>query len=187
MEVSDARYADAGTQSSVGEASSAHHRILAATGEVLSRVGASKLSLSQVALQAGLSRPTLYRRFGSKENLLEAFAGFEQRRFEQGLRAATADLNGSEKLVAALRFIVDYRQVSWSAQTVGIEPAGAIQQLSRVIPSMRAQLQCLLSGSDGPVKAAAAVRVVISHYIVVSDDADQFLAQLRHTVGIKHQ
>jgi hypothetical protein len=27
--------------------------------------------------------------------------------------------------------------------------------------------------------------VAISHYMIRSDDADQFLAQLRHAVGIK--
>jgi hypothetical protein len=29
------------------------------------------------------------------------------------------------------------------------------------------------------------IRIAISHYVVRSDDADQFLAQLRHAVGIK--
>jgi hypothetical protein len=29
------------------------------------------------------------------------------------------------------------------------------------------------------------VRVVISHYLVRSDDRDQFLAQLRHAAGLK--
>ena len=44
---------------------STSERILAATAEVLSRNGMSKLSLSVVAVQAGVSRPTLYRWFGS--------------------------------------------------------------------------------------------------------------------------
>jgi hypothetical protein len=37
------------------------------------------------------------------------------------------------------------------------------------------------------VKAATAIRVAVSHYMVRSDDRDQFLAQLRHAVGIKHK
>lgn len=40
---------------------SSRQRILAATADVLGRNGMSKLSLSEVALQAGVSRPTLYR------------------------------------------------------------------------------------------------------------------------------
>ena len=47
------------------------------------------------------------------------------------------------------------------------------------------QLEKLLPGPNGAVKAATAVRVAVSHYIVRSDDDDQFLAQLRHAVGIK--
>jgi hypothetical protein len=35
------------------------------------------------------------------------------------------------------------------------------------------------------VRAATAIRVAISHYIVRSDDDGQFLAQLRHAVGIR--
>jgi hypothetical protein len=29
------------------------------------------------------------------------------------------------------------------------------------------------------------IRIAISHYIIRSDDADEFLAQLRHAVGIR--
>ena len=50
---------------------------------------------------------------------------------------------------------------------------------------MRARLQRLMPGPNGAVKAATAIRVAISHYIVRSDDDDQFLAQLRHAVGIR--
>jgi AcrR family transcriptional regulator len=45
---------------------STRRRILVATSEVLKRNGQTKLSLSEVALQAGVSRPTLYRWFASK-------------------------------------------------------------------------------------------------------------------------
>ena len=54
---------------------STRQRILAATAEVLGRNGMTKLSLSEVALQAGVSRPTLYRWFASKRDLLDAFVG----------------------------------------------------------------------------------------------------------------
>jgi hypothetical protein len=50
---------------------------------------------------------------------------------------------------------------------------------------MRARLQKLMPGPNGGVKAATAIRVAVSHYIVRSDDGDQFLAQLRHAAGFK--
>ena len=164
---------------------SARHRILAATVEVLGRSGHTKLSLSDVALTAGVSRPTLYRWFPSKEHLLEAFGIYEREMFEKGMLKATAGLRGLEKLDAALTFIVEYQQSYSSVRLVDSEPELAIAQFVEVLPIMRARLQKLLPGPSGEVKAATAIRVAVSHYIVRSDDADQFLAQLRHAVGIK--
>lgn len=160
-------------------------RILAATAEVLSRSGKSKLSLSDVAAQAGVSRPTLYRWFASKEELLDAFGLYERHQFDSGIAAATAGLRGTDRLDAALQFIVKYQHSYSGVRVVDVEPEVAIGQLSTVIPTMREQLQRLLPGPNGAVKAATAVRVAVSHYIVRSDDDDQLLAQLRHAVGLK--
>jgi len=160
-------------------------RILAATAEVLGRRGATKLSLSEVALQAGVSRPTLYRWFASKGELFDAFGFWEREMFERGVAEASAGLPAKEKLDAALRFIVEYQQSYPGLRMVDIEPAHVIRRLTRVIPIMRERLERLLPGPDRAEAAAAAVRVAVSHYVVPSDDADQFLAQLRHAVGVK--
>jgi AcrR family transcriptional regulator len=170
----------------VEEDTSTRNRILAATAEVLGRNGQTKLSLSEVALQAGVSRPTLYRWFASKEDLLEAFGRYERQLFGSGMTKATAGLRGADKLDAALSFIVSYQQSYSGVRIVDVEPEVAIAQLSQVIPIMREQLLRLLPGPNSAVKAATAIRVAVSHYIVRSDDADQFLAQLRHAAGIKH-
>lgn len=162
---------------------STRERILVATAEVLGRSG-SKLSLSEVALEAGLSRPTLYRWFASKEDLLRAVADHERALFRSGINRATAGLRGAEKLDAALQFIVEYQRSYSGVRVVDVEPEVSITQLAKVIPPMRESLQRLLPGPHGEVKAATAVRVAISHYIIRSDDADQFLAQLRQAVGL---
>jgi AcrR family transcriptional regulator len=164
---------------------STQRRLLAATAEVLARSGQTKLSLSEVALQAGVSRPTLYRWFASKEELLAAFSHYEREMFDTGISMATADLRGTERLDAALRFIVEYQQSYSGVRLVDVEPDIVIAQLAEVIPLMRARLLKLLPGPNGAVKAATAIRVAVSHYIVRSDDDDQFLAQLRHAVGIR--
>ena len=164
---------------------SSRERILAATAEVLGRNGMTKLSLSEVALQAGVSRPTLYRWFSSKGELLDAFSVYEQEMFDTGISRATAGLRGTEKLDAALRFIVSYQQSYSGVRLVDIEPEVVIAQLGRILPLMRARLQKLMPGPNGAVKAATAIRVAVAHYIVRSDDGDQFLAQLRHAAGIK--
>lgn len=171
--------------SGVGEDTSTRHRILVATAEVLARSGQTKLSLSEVALQAGVSRPTLYRWFASKQELLDAFGIFEREMFDSGISRATSGLRGTDKLDAALRFIVEYQHSYSGVRLVDIEPEVVIAQLAKILPAMRARLQKLFTGPNGTVKAATAIRVAVSHYVVRSDDDDQFLAQLRHAAGIK--
>jgi hypothetical protein len=149
---------------------STRRRILAATVEALGRTGHIKLSLSE---------------FASKEELLDAFGVYEREMFDTGMGGATAGLRRLEKLDAALRFIVEYQQSYSGVRLVDSEPEVAIAQLAEVIPIMRTRLQKLLPGPGGAVKAATAIRVAVSHYNVRSDDGDQFLAQLRHAVGIK--
>jgi TetR/AcrR family transcriptional regulator, repressor for uid operon len=164
--------------------STTRQRILAATAEVLGRCGMTKLSLSDVALQAGVSRPTLYRWFASKEQLLDALGVWEREMYERGVADACAGLSGKEKLEATLKFIVDYQQSYPGLRMVDVEPAHVIRRLSRVLPLMRQRLERLFPGPDGAEAAATVVRVAASHYLVQSDDAEDFLAQLRHAAGI---
>src|SRR6478735_11890208 len=89
---------------------STRERILAATAEVLGANGMTKLSLSEVALQAGVSRPTLYRWFASKQELLDAFVVWERKYYEQAVAQASAHLPDNEHLDAALRTVVEYQQ-----------------------------------------------------------------------------
>jgi hypothetical protein len=105
--------------------------------------------------------------------------------FGAGIAAATAGLRGQERLDAALKFIVDYQHLYSGVRVVDVEPEVAIAQLSKSIPVMRAQLEKLIAGANSSVKASAAIRIAVSHYIVRSDDDDEFLAQLRHAVGIR--
>ena len=166
--------------------SSTRQRILAATAEVLGRNGMTKLSLSEVASQAGVSRPTLYRWFASKKELLEAFVVWERQFYETAVAEATAGLPACERLDAALRVIVNYQQSYPGLRMVDIEPEQVIKRLSRVIPLMRQRLERLASGPDPALAVSTAVRVAISHYVVHSDDDADFLNQLRHAARVKH-
>jgi AcrR family transcriptional regulator len=165
---------------------SSRQRILAATAEVLGSNGMTKLSLSEVASQAGVSRPTLYRYFADKRELLDAFVVWERQYYERAVADATADLPACEKLDAALRVIVEYQQSYPGLRMIDIEPAQVIRRLSRVIPLMRARLERLAAGPDPGLAVSTAVRVAISHYLVRSDDDDDFLDQLRHAARVKH-
>jgi AcrR family transcriptional regulator len=165
---------------------SSRERILAATAEVLGRNGMSKLSLSEVALQAGVSRPTLYRWFSDKRELLDAFVVWERQYYERAVADATTDLPACERLDAALRVIVEYQQSYPGLRMIDIEPAQVIRRLARVIPMMRQRLELLATGPDPALAVSTAVRVAVSHYLVRSDDDDDFLNQLRHAARVKH-
>lgn len=164
---------------------STRQRILAATAEVMGRNGMTKLSLSEVAVEAGVSRPTLYRWFASKKDLLDAYVVWERSLYERAIAKATAGLPSGEKLDAVLGVIAAGQQSYPGLRMVDIEPAQVIKRLSRVIPPMRAGLERLIPGPDGSEAAGTIVRVAISHYLVRSDDADEFLAQLRHAGRVK--
>jgi len=165
---------------------STRQRILAATAEVLGRNGMTKLSLSEVALPAGVSRPTLYRWFASKRELLDAFVLWERQFYERAVADVTADLPPCERLDAALRVIVEYQQSYPGLRMIDIEPSHVIKRLARVIPLMRQRLERLATGPDPALAVATAVRVAISHYLVRSDDDADFLEQLRHAARVKH-
>jgi len=166
---------------------STRRRILAATAEVLGRNGTAKLSLSEVAAQAGVSRPTLYRYFADKRELLDVFTVWERQYYERAIASATADLPAQERLDAALQVIVAYQLSYPGLRMVDIEPDQVIRRMAQVLPLMRERLQRMCTGPDAALSAATAVRVAISQYIVRSDDSDDFLAQLRHAARVKHQ
>lgn len=165
---------------------STRDRILAATAEVLGRNGMTKLSLSEVAAQAQVSRPTLYRWFASKRELLDAFVVWERQFYEEAVSAAVDGLPPAERLDAALRVIVDKQRSYPGLRMVDIEPEQVIRRLSRVIPLMRQRLLRLATGTDAEIAVATAVRVAVAHYLVRSDDEDDFLAQMRWAARVRH-
>src|ERR1700744_4759674 len=83
-------------------------RILRATFKVLCRHGYGKLNLSDVAAQAGISRPTLYKFFKSKDALLSAFSQFELDSLRQDLDRAITGHTGRDRVDALLQFLVNF-------------------------------------------------------------------------------
>jgi AcrR family transcriptional regulator len=159
-------------------------RILEATLEVLSRDGPQRLSLLAVAAAAGVSRPTLYRWFPSKDALLAAFGLYEQEKFDAGIAAAIAGLDGSDRLEAVLRFIVEYQHSSSLGRIVAVEPGHVIEQMTRVLPIMRDRLLEFFPGLDGVTVASVVTRIALSHALIPDDDPYLFLAELRSVAGL---
>jgi AcrR family transcriptional regulator len=164
---------------------SMRRRILDAVYVVLSRTGHRNLQLSDVAAEAGVSRPTLYRYFGSKEGLLEAFSLYEQDNFDAGIAAAMTGLRGPERLDAALGFIVEFQNSFSARSVVDIEPGHVLAEMRRLLPTMHARLRHVIPGENADIAASAVVRIAVCHYLVQGGAPDQFLAELRHAAGLE--
>jgi AcrR family transcriptional regulator len=159
-------------------------RILEATLEVLSRSGPRKLSLSEVAAAARVSRPTLYRWFPSKKALLEAFGRHEQRKYDDGIAEAVAGLEGEARLEAVLRFIVEFHHAYSLRRLVDVEPEHVVYQMTRVLPIMRDRLLPHFPGREGFTVASVVTRIVLSHALIPDDDPKLFYAELRYAAGL---
>ena len=163
---------------------STRRRILAATFVVLARSGRKRLMLSEVAAEAKVSRPTLYRYFPSKEELLEAFGLYEQDNFDAGIASAMAGLRGHERLDAALQFVVGFQHSYSLGFLADNEPEHVLAQMKRVMPILHERIARLIAGENADLAAATVVRVAVCHYLVGGDDRERFLAELRYAAGI---
>lgn len=171
------------------EADPIRARILDATSVALAHYGPRKLSLTDIAASAGVSRPTLYRRFTGKEELLLALAAHEKQRFRAELAVALHDLDGAARLDGALRFVVEFQRDYQLRDLVAIEPTFMLDQLERALRTMTAPLVALFealpptSGAATPSDLAdLVVRTALSHFLI-RGDADQLLRELRHIAG----
>jgi AcrR family transcriptional regulator len=163
---------------------STRRRILAATFVVLARDGRRKLQLCDVAAEAKVSRPTLYRHFGSKEGLLEAFGLYEQDNFDAGIATAIAGLSGPDRLDAALQFIVEFQSTYSLGSLADTEPEHVIYQMRRSLPIMHERIARIIPGEHSDIAAAAVVRIAICHYMIGVGSPGEFLAELRHAAGL---
>jgi len=76
-------------------------RIVEGALRVIARYGLSKLTVDDVAREAGCSRATLYRYFSGKSSLLQAVLASETARLSNGLDAALADVTSLPEAMAA--------------------------------------------------------------------------------------
>lgn len=77
-------------------------RLIAATLRLVSRYGLAKLTLDEVAREAGCSRATLYRHFPHKGALLAAVVESETARLQAGLDDALAGVTSLAEALAAV-------------------------------------------------------------------------------------
>ena len=177
--------------------STSREAILAATRQAIVERGPDKLTLSAVAAAAGVSRPTLYRWFPTKDDLLAAISGYEEEQFDLGLRAVIgAHRSAAKRLDAALRYLVTYLD-GLGPDPIGADPSFALQSLARSLPVQAESLVRLLGdalqqvpsvrGGELSREQAAEMflRVAYSHYLVPHAEPEVLLANLRSFAGLR--
>ena len=172
-------------------------QILSAARRAVMAKGPGKLTLSDVAAAAGVSRPTLYRWFPTKDHLLAALTEYERERFYEGLQAEiSSHRTPARQLDAALRFLVTYLDGSLGPDPVGVDPAFALRSLHESLPEQVATLVHLLGPSldrvptvsagalSRPQTAELFLRLAYSHYLVPHPVPGELLAMMRTLAGL---
>ncbi len=174
--------------------SSLADRILDAAQRIVMQTGARRLSLTEVATLAGVSRPTLYRYFTSKEELIEALGKREYRRFNAAMAAAVADKAGVERLAASIDVAAGFLRNQPPRDLIDLDPGFVNEEVARVLPMMTAALTEVLSmgvdedvlpgGVDPAHLAAAVARTALSHYVFPDGDPAVARLQMRAAAGL---
>src|ERR1051325_10030118 len=105
--------------------------ILAAAQRSIRTRGPQKLSLSAVAIEAGVSRPTIYRWFPTKTLLLAAITAHEVEQFDPGLELlAGSQDDPAARFDAALHYLVAYLDETIGPDAISVDPSFALQSLA---------------------------------------------------------
>lgn len=173
-----------------------HEAVLDAALEVLARVGIAKLALEEVATEAGVSRQTVYRHFGSRDGLLSAVIVREEelllalvdeatdgvRDVEKAVRVGlAAALHGADEHPLLQRLLTSEPEALLPFLTLGSGPVLSIigpaiaQVVERRAPQVPPDELAFLGDALG--------RVVVSYAVSPRDDIDDTAARLAAMVG----
>jgi AcrR family transcriptional regulator len=172
-------------------------RILDAAQRLVFRTGARKMSLSEVAILAGVSRPTIYRYFVSKEELIDALGKRERRRFRAAMDAAMTGVEGTARLEAAVDVVAAFLEEQPPGRLLDLEPGFAHEQMAQALPMltdvlMLALLRCAREDAfatpvDPADLASAIARTALSHYMFPDSDQKAARRQLRAAAGLANR
>jgi TetR/AcrR family transcriptional regulator, repressor for uid operon len=181
----------------MGEHSTTADSILEAARTAIAERGPGKLTLSAVANAAGISRPTLYRWFPSKDDLLAAITAYEEERFDVGLQLVIdAHRSPKRRLEAALRYLMNYLDESMIPDPIGVDPEYALKSiaeslgphieiLARLLGDAWLEVPAVRAGALTPMQASELfLRMAYSHYLVPHTDSEVLFAMLRDLAGI---
>jgi len=152
------------------------------------------MSLSDVATLARVSRPTIYRYFVSKEDLIDALGKRERHRFDVAMGNAMSDVVGGARLEAALDVVATFVEDQPPGRLLDLEPGFAHEQMAQALPMLADRLvavlqRCAREGAfatavDLHDLARAIARTALSHYIFPDTDPAAARRQIRAAAGL---
>lgn len=169
-------------------------RILTAARRLVVQQGARRLSLTDVATLAGVSRPTVYRYFPTKEDLLTALGKLEYRRLNVAMQEAISGVSGLERLEAAVDVVAAFLREQPPRSLVDLDPGFVNDEMARVLPTVTEVLAAVLTQgadeaditlpADPHDMAGAIARIALSHYIFPDGDTEAARRQIRAGAGL---
>jgi TetR/AcrR family transcriptional regulator, repressor for uid operon len=172
-------------------------RILRAAVEAASLHGISRLSVADVAKRAGLSRPTVYKRFPSKAVLVTAAVRHEATAIVEAVRRVVDDIDDPAAaleagILTALRLV---RQHPLLDRIVRTEPEMLVPLLtvddSVVMPAIRRPVEQMVGDKlplldDVARRRLADVlsRLVVSYALCAPDDPPEVVAELIASLAV---
>jgi AcrR family transcriptional regulator len=169
-------------------------RILDAAQRLVFRAGARRMSLSDVATLSGVSRPTIYRYFVSKEELIDALGKRERRRLDAAMDKAMSGVVGVARLEAAVDVIATFVEAQPPGRLLDLEPAFVHEQMAQALPMLTEGLTVVLrrcaredafaTAVDPRDLAGAIARTALSHYIFPDTNRAAARCQIRAAAGL---
>lgn len=178
--MSDAKLSSTGTE----------QRILTAAIEAAAIHGVRRLSVSDVALRAGVSRPTLYKHYPSKDALVAGVVAHEARVFVEAVVAATEPFEDPRRaievaIVTTLRLAREHPLLDRIIQT---EPETLLPLLTAdggpAVPAIRDAVQRVIEHRLPSLPevarrraADALTRLLVSYAVSAPDDPPEIVAE----------
>ncbi|MFA5493131.1 MAG: TetR/AcrR family transcriptional regulator [Porticoccaceae bacterium] len=106
----------------LGKADATMRRILAVTLARIIQQGESGISMTDISREVGVSRPTIYRYFPTREALLEGAFGLLLEDFEAGMRAAIERRPAPEQRLEVIADFLESRLLDGGVQLFQLEP-----------------------------------------------------------------
>lgn len=171
--------------------------ILDAAQRIIRRQGPAKFTLTAVAAEAGVSRPTVYRWFPTKELLLASLASSAVAEFDRGLRTVSdANPDPAKRLVEAVRYVITFldrsigrdailRNAEFALQSLDDSHAPHVESMAAALGDALDEIPAVRDGTLAHLEATdVLLRLAYSHYVVPHPDPDALLHAVATFLGV---